>query len=507
MPEESNDVLSEHVNGFLGASVGVRSVAATHVNVGEVEQLALHGRRRCELSTALEGRVSRLVASWQGGDHTPLQSRRPRVNSAPSLQGVAARQATTVGPARHFLARSSKEPPGTQTCSARSCSATGLGLSQMEIVPGCEGMRMSAPSTPLSQATTMRRDASGELLQPYIGQPVSIPSSTSPDSSMIGALSMPTPFLGRRVMQGEFEFRMLSPTEIADMLKRGEETLLQTGSPRIVNLLDFGSSRTGEAEDEEERATGAKRSSLGTSSQSGSDREDSYWESDAVDCALSVTHGFSHTIRSLALAEPRSLRCSCNMVVLGVTGGAAGAVAGSAMGAVLGIPTAMMTLGLSVPVCSGAGATAGLCTGSIIGSVAGARGTNIAVVYEDEPASSPEFENSNSSRLIVCIDNERTDAHSRRRAMTLASAFGGSVVMGSLGGASGTAVGGLVGATLGLVPAPFTLGLSIPIGATIGTSMGFLTGTLAGASAGFLGGGVAAKSSFAYADMRMAVAG
>jgi hypothetical protein len=177
------------------------------------------------------------------------------------------------------------------------------------------------------------------------------------------------------------------------------------------------------------------------------------------------------------------------------------------MGAVLGIPTAMMTLGLSVPVCSGAGATAGLCTGSIIGSVAGARGTNIAVVYEDEPASSPEFENSNSSRLIVCIDNERTDAHSRRRAMTLASAFGGSVVMGSLGGASGTAVGGLVGATLGLVPAPFTLGLSIPIGATIGTSMGFLTGTLAGASAGFLGGGVAAKSSFAYADMRMAVAG
>merc|ERR1712032_656836 len=145
--------------------------------------------------------------------------------------------------------------------------------------------------------------------------------------------------------------------------------------------------------------------------------------------------------------------------------------------------------------------------GPLCTSMLRSRGNNIAVVYEDEPASSPEFENSNSSRLIVCIDNERTDAHSRRRAMTLASAFGGSVVMGSLGGASGTAVGGLVGATLGLVPAPFTLGLSIPIGATIGTSMGFLTGTLAGASAGFLGGGVAAKSSFAYADMRMAVAG
>eukprot|EP00419_Tripos_fusus_P018429 CAMPEP_0172738248 /NCGR_PEP_ID=MMETSP1074-20121228/119812_1 /TAXON_ID=2916 /ORGANISM="Ceratium fusus, Strain PA161109" /LENGTH=46 /DNA_ID= /DNA_START= /DNA_END= /DNA_ORIENTATION= len=46
------------------------------------------------------------------------------------------------------------------------------------------------------------------------------------------------------------------------------------------------------------------------------------------------------------------------MAILGVTGGAAGAVAGSAIGAVLGSTTALMTLGLSVPVCSGAGATA-----------------------------------------------------------------------------------------------------------------------------------------------------
>jgi len=297
---------------------------------------------------------------------------------------------------------------------------------------------------------------------------------------------------------------MLSTKEVAhmkqfaDMLKQGMEALQEENSPRIVNLLDVRS-RTKGAEDEEEWAS---------SSQSGSAGDETYWESGALDCALNLTHGHSRTTVSLglALAETRLLPRSCNMVVLGVMGGGAGAAAGSAVGAVLGIPSAILTFGLSVPVSSGAGATAGLCTGSIMGAVAGATGTNVDVAYEDEPTFSPEFENSNSSRLVVCIDNQGTDARDRRRTATLASAFGGSVVMGSLGGASGTAVGGLVGATLGFIPAPFTLGLSIPIGATIGTSMGFLTGTLAGASAGFLGGGAAAAGTFAIRDMRTAIA-
>jgi len=202
------------------------------------------------------------------------------------------------------------------------------------------------------------------------------------------------------------------------------------------------------------------------------------------------------TSATLASVQPRR---ACNMFVVGIVGGATGAMAGMTAGAVLGVPSAILTLGLSVPICSGAGAAAGFGAGCIAGASAGFNGTNITVVYEDQLALAPawQLDRSGGSRLAVSVDFNGTqqgpNSCNRRHTITLASAVGGSVVMGSLGGASGTAVGGVVGATIGLIQAPFTLGLSIPISTTIGTSMGFLTGTLAGASAGFFGGGITAK--------------
>jgi len=501
MLEESNSAaLGDHVKGPLNAVCMTASAAhasdvcpklrpplelptpcrsRSSLNAGESEQM-LHGQQQYEQSIAQGNRVSQLVASLQRRHQTPLQSGCPQTNSTAFCGRVADRlphactaaspptlrlfalqqQAAIVGPAQHSLAPSSQETPRSQTAEA-------LSESQMGMTPRCQGMGTSVPSMRLRQAAAMLRHASAE------------------------ASPMPT-------------FRMLSPKEIADMLEPGETAVLQAGSPQIVNLLDFH--RTEEAEDEEDRDTESPASSPSTSLQSGSPRDETYLETNVVVCTPNVTHRPSHARTTLALAEPNSLQHLCNIGVVGVAGGAAGAVAGSAVGAVLGIPTAIMTLGLSVPVYSGAGATAGFFTGGIMGAVAGARGTTVTVVYEDEPAQAPKFQKSNSSRLTVCIENQETDVRSRKRTLTLASAFGGGVVMGSLGGASGTAVGGLAGATIGLVPAPFTLGLSIPIGATIGTGIGFLTGTLAGLSAGVLGGGLAAKSSFAYADGHMAVA-
>lgn len=202
---------------------------------------------------------------------------------------------------------------------------------------------------------------------------------------------------------------------------------------------------------------------------------------------------------STALAPVQHSR-ACNMFGVGILGGATGALAGVTAGAVLGVPSVLLTLGLSVPICSTAGAAAGFGAGCIAGATAGFNGTSITVVYKTQHAlaSACEWDNSGGdSRLAVRVHFKNTEqgpnSCSRGHAITLVSAVGGSVIMGSLGGASGTALGGVVGTTIGLIQAPFTMGLSIPVSATIGTSMGFLTGTLAGASAGFLGGGITGK--------------
>jgi len=82
--------------------------------------------------------------------------------------------------------------------------------------------------------------------------------------------------------------------------------------------------------------------------------------------------------------------------------------------------------------------------------------------------------------------------------VTVLSASGGALLLGSTGGAVGVCGGMTSGALAGLVPALFTLGLSIPAGAAVGGSVGGLMGTAAGSMTGFIGGGAAGGAAYRY---------
>lgn len=87
-------------------------------------------------------------------------------------------------------------------------------------------------------------------------------------------------------------------------------------------------------------------------------------------------------------------------------------------------------------------------------------------------------------------------AMDRKVHVTVASAMGGAVTLGTGGGAIGMASGGVVGAAIGSTFALFTFGLSIPVGAALGSAAGLCMGTTMGATAGFLGGGAAGLSAY-----------
>merc|ERR1719316_413785 len=65
---------------------------------------------------------------------------------------------------------------------------------------------------------------------------------------------------------------------------------------------------------------------------------------------------------------------------------------------------------------------------------------------------------------------------------------GGTIVVGSVGGAFGCASGIVMGSAAGVVPALFTFGLSIPAGGAIGGIGGLCAGTLVGSTSGGIGG-------------------
>lgn len=78
------------------------------------------------------------------------------------------------------------------------------------------------------------------------------------------------------------------------------------------------------------------------------------------------------------------------------------------------------------------------------------------------------------------------------------SAGSGAVALGGTWGAIGLAGGVTGGAAIGLLPAPLTLGLSIPFGAALGGSSCALVAAAAGGAVGLLGGSVAGGAVIAY---------
>jgi len=80
--------------------------------------------------------------------------------------------------------------------------------------------------------------------------------------------------------------------------------------------------------------------------------------------------------------------------------------------------------------------------------------------------------------------------------VTVASAAGGGVLLGSGGAATGLVAGGVLGGLAGLLPAILTFGLSIPIGAAIGATCGAATGATVGGASGVAMGGVAGYGTY-----------
>eukprot|EP00747_Dinoflagellata_sp_TGD_P211037 gnl/TRDRNA2_/TRDRNA2_84244_c0_seq1.p1 gnl/TRDRNA2_/TRDRNA2_84244_c0~~gnl/TRDRNA2_/TRDRNA2_84244_c0_seq1.p1 ORF type:complete len:390 (-),score=95.27 gnl/TRDRNA2_/TRDRNA2_84244_c0_seq1:451-1557(-) len=78
------------------------------------------------------------------------------------------------------------------------------------------------------------------------------------------------------------------------------------------------------------------------------------------------------------------------------------------------------------------------------------------------------------------------------------SAAGGSLILGTAGGAFGLTSGIFVGGAVGVVPALLTFGLSIPAGAAIGGGTGLFTGTVVGTGVGAVGGGAAGSVVYRY---------
>mmetsp|Transcript_50680 Transcript_50680/g.98035 ORF Transcript_50680/g.98035 Transcript_50680/m.98035 type:complete len:559 (+) Transcript_50680:65-1741(+) len=508
----------------------VPAPACAHARARAHSARALSEQRQREISTVREGHVSRLVASWQACVPSPSldveceecrlrQEDGPTRNDAtregllrqssmpdplgnrPCLAPPRNSKARMVVELQKVLKRSNTEP-------APATAAKAPGLKRLKIVPPSPGQgetpTAGSDEEPqhLEQQLKHQQQKQQQATQLKCCSEAGLATEPHANLQASRVASIPPLSFERHRLGEEVEFRMLTPKTVANMRQYGAPA-----PPRIVSLLDLGNEKQTKKQKKKDRMEKVKQEECDTtfshclSSNSSCAREAASWERANVSRTLQLTRGRT-TTAAIALEQQLTLPRSFNTAVLGVTGGAAGVITGTAVGAVLGIPSAIMTLGLSIPVCSGAGAAAGLCAGGVVGATAGARGANVTIAYESQPAVAHAPLDSDGSRLIVCIESQGSDSHNRRHAVTMASAFGGSVVMGSLGGASGTAVGGLVGATTGLVAAPFTLGLSIPIGATIGTTMGFLSGTLAGATAGFFGGGMAAKGGFACIDMK-----
>lgn len=79
----------------------------------------------------------------------------------------------------------------------------------------------------------------------------------------------------------------------------------------------------------------------------------------------------------------------------------------------------------------------------------------------------------------------------RSAAITAASAAGGAVAMGTVGGATGFLAGGAIGAAVGIVPGLFTFGLAVPVSAAIGSGIGTISGVTMTGTVGAVGGGAA----------------
>lgn len=85
-----------------------------------------------------------------------------------------------------------------------------------------------------------------------------------------------------------------------------------------------------------------------------------------------------------------------------------------------------------------------------------------------------------------------------------ASAVGGAVLCGTVGGTAGTVVGGFTGAAVGILPAFFTFGLSIPVFAIIGSGAGLCLGATTGGGVGLVAGGAAGYGGAVYRARRYA---
>uniref|UniRef100_A0A7S0AB45 Uncharacterized protein n=1 Tax=Pyrodinium bahamense TaxID=73915 RepID=A0A7S0AB45_9DINO len=87
-------------------------------------------------------------------------------------------------------------------------------------------------------------------------------------------------------------------------------------------------------------------------------------------------------------------------------------------------------------------------------------------------------------------------AREPRLRVVVASAGGGAIVLGSLGGSCGLVAGAVAGALAGAVPAVFTLGLSIPAGAVAGGILGCCTGVVTCTGVGLVGAGLAGGAAY-----------
>jgi len=104
------------------------------------------------------------------------------------------------------------------------------------------------------------------------------------------------------------------------------------------------------------------------------------------------------------------------------------------------------------------------------------------------------------NRTMEAADYARNVASDPKAQAVGASAAGGAVVVGALGGAAGTVGGGVVGAAVGLPTALFTFGLSIPVCSVICGTLGGAGGTAVGSTVGLVGGGATGYGVYSKKD-------
>jgi len=176
------------------------------------------------------------------------------------------------------------------------------------------------------------------------------------------------------------------------------------------------------------------------------------------------------------LTAASTLGATVGSVTLATNFGIVGAAAGGLVGGTLGVVPSLLTFGMSIPAGTMIGSGIGLVAASAAGGATGLVGGGLAGYAA--------YKNKEFVALIAADESIR---------LTISSALGagvGSVTLGTLFSIVGTTVGGAVGLTLGIVPAPFTLGLSIPTGTLIGSTVGLVAFSAAGVPVGMLGGGL-----------------